>query len=36
MTGTLRGVAQVQAGDRFVGRVVADGQILVSREWQAE
>jgi 2-keto-4-pentenoate hydratase/2-oxohepta-3-ene-1,7-dioic acid hydratase in catechol pathway len=36
MTGTPRGVGQVQTGDRFVGRVIADGQILISQEWQAE
>jgi 2-keto-4-pentenoate hydratase/2-oxohepta-3-ene-1,7-dioic acid hydratase in catechol pathway len=36
MTGTPKGVGQVQAGDRFVGRVISDGQVLVSQEWQAE
>jgi len=36
MTGTPKGVGQVQAGDRFVGRIIADGQILVSQAWQAE
>ena len=36
MTGTPKGVGQVQAGDQFVGRIIADGQILVSQAWQAE
>jgi 2-keto-4-pentenoate hydratase/2-oxohepta-3-ene-1,7-dioic acid hydratase in catechol pathway len=36
MTGTPKGVGQVQAGDRFVGRVLSDGRTLVSQEWQAE
>jgi len=36
MTGTPKGVGQVQAGDRFVGRILSAGRILVSQEWQAE
>jgi 2-keto-4-pentenoate hydratase/2-oxohepta-3-ene-1,7-dioic acid hydratase in catechol pathway len=36
MTGTPKGVGQVQAGDRFVGKILADAQVLVSQEWQAE
>jgi 2-keto-4-pentenoate hydratase/2-oxohepta-3-ene-1,7-dioic acid hydratase in catechol pathway len=36
LTGTHRGVGQVQAGDRFVGGIKSDGQILVSQEWQTE
>jgi 2-keto-4-pentenoate hydratase/2-oxohepta-3-ene-1,7-dioic acid hydratase in catechol pathway len=35
MTGTPSGVGQVQTGDQFVGRVISDGRILVSRQWQA-
>ena len=27
---------QVQAGDLFVGRILSDGRILVSQEWQTE
>jgi 2-keto-4-pentenoate hydratase/2-oxohepta-3-ene-1,7-dioic acid hydratase in catechol pathway len=36
MTGTPKGVGQVKAGDHFVGRIISDGQILISQEWQAE
>jgi 2-keto-4-pentenoate hydratase/2-oxohepta-3-ene-1,7-dioic acid hydratase in catechol pathway len=36
MTGTPRGVGQVQAGDQFVGKILADGRTLVSQAWQAE
>ena len=36
MTGTPKGVGEVRAGEVFVGRVLADGCELVSREWQAE
>ncbi len=36
MTGTPRGVGQVQTGDRFVGKILAAGLVLVSQEWQAE
>lgn len=36
MTGTPSGVGQVQSGERFIGRVLAGGQVLVSREWMAE
>lgn len=36
MTGTPSGVGQVQAGDRFVGRILSAGRILVSQEWRAE
>jgi len=36
MTGTPKGVGQVQPGDRFVGRVLSGEQILVSAEWIAE
>ena len=36
MTGTPRGVGQVQPGDRFVGRVLSGKQVLVSGEWVAE
>ena len=35
MTGTPKGVGQVQAGDRFVGRVLAGSEVLVSAEWSA-
>ena len=34
MTGTPSGVGQVQTGDEFVGRVISDGRILVSQQWQ--
>jgi 2-keto-4-pentenoate hydratase/2-oxohepta-3-ene-1,7-dioic acid hydratase in catechol pathway len=36
MTGTPRGVGQVQAGDQFMGKILADGRTLVSQAWQAE
>jgi len=36
MTGTPKGVGQVQPGDRFVGRVLSGEQVLVSGEWTAE
>ena len=36
MTGTPKGVGQVQAGDRFSGRVLADDRILISHEWVAD
>lgn len=36
MTGTPKGVGQVQAGDRFVGRVLSGDEVLVSCEWLAE
>jgi 2-keto-4-pentenoate hydratase/2-oxohepta-3-ene-1,7-dioic acid hydratase in catechol pathway len=36
MTGTPKGVGQVQAGERFVGRVMSGERVLVSGEWLAE
>jgi 2-keto-4-pentenoate hydratase/2-oxohepta-3-ene-1,7-dioic acid hydratase in catechol pathway len=36
MTGTPKGVGQVKAGDHFVGRIISDGQILVSQAWRVE
>jgi len=36
MTGTPKGVGQVQTGDRFVGKIISDERILVSQEWLAE
>jgi 2-keto-4-pentenoate hydratase/2-oxohepta-3-ene-1,7-dioic acid hydratase in catechol pathway len=36
MTGTPKGVGQVQTGDRFIGRIISDGRILISQEWLAE
>ena len=36
MTGTPSGVGQVQAGDRFIGRILSGDTVLVSCEWQAE
>ena len=36
MTGTPKGVGQVQVGDRFVGRIKTRDQELVSQEWLAE
>jgi 2-keto-4-pentenoate hydratase/2-oxohepta-3-ene-1,7-dioic acid hydratase in catechol pathway len=36
MTGTPKGVGQVQPGDRFVGSVLSGEQVLVSGEWTAE
>jgi len=36
MTGTPKGVGQVQAGERFVGRILAAGRELLSHEWLAE
>ena len=36
MTGTPKGVGQVQAGDQFIGRVLSNDQILVSHTWIAE
>jgi 2-keto-4-pentenoate hydratase/2-oxohepta-3-ene-1,7-dioic acid hydratase in catechol pathway len=35
MTGTPKGVGQVKAGERFVGRVLSGQQVLVSHEWLA-
>jgi 2-keto-4-pentenoate hydratase/2-oxohepta-3-ene-1,7-dioic acid hydratase in catechol pathway len=36
MTGTPKGVGQVKAGERFVGRILSAGRELVSREWRVE
>jgi len=36
MTGTPKGVGRVQAGERFVGRVLSRQEVLVSQEWLAE
>ncbi|MCP4336181.1 MAG: fumarylacetoacetate hydrolase family protein [Gammaproteobacteria bacterium] len=36
MTGTPKGVGQVQPGDRFEGRILAGNQVLVSQEWLAQ
>ncbi len=36
MTGTPKGVGQVQAGERFVGSVRSNQQVLVSQEWLAQ
>jgi len=36
MTGTPKGVGQVAAGERFVGRILADGRELVCHEWVVE
>ena len=36
MTGTPKGVGQVQQGDRFEGRILAGDQVLVSQEWLAQ
>lgn len=36
MTGTPKGVGQVGAGDSFSGRVMADGELLVSATWIAK
>jgi 2-keto-4-pentenoate hydratase/2-oxohepta-3-ene-1,7-dioic acid hydratase in catechol pathway len=36
MTGTPEGVGQVAAGERFIGRILADGRELVCHEWQVE
>jgi len=36
MTGTPKGVGQVAAGERFVGRILADGRELVCHQWQVE
>ena len=36
MTGTPKGVGQVQPGDRFIGRVLSGEKVLVSGEWTAE
>jgi len=36
MTGTPRGVGQVQPGDRFEGRILAGDQVLVNQEWLAQ
>jgi 2-keto-4-pentenoate hydratase/2-oxohepta-3-ene-1,7-dioic acid hydratase in catechol pathway len=35
MTGTPKGVGQVQPGDRFVGRIITGDQQLISHEWLA-
>ncbi len=36
MSGTPSGVGEVRAGERFIGRILADGEVLVSQEWLAE
>ena len=36
MTGTPKGVGQVQPGDRFIGRVKSGDRLLVSQEWLAQ
>jgi len=36
MTGTPKGVGQVAAGERFIGRILAGDRELVSREWRVE
>ncbi|MBT8433878.1 MAG: fumarylacetoacetate hydrolase family protein [Gammaproteobacteria bacterium] len=36
MTGTPKGVGQVQAGDRFVGSIRTGDQLLISQQWIAE
>jgi len=36
MTGTPSGVGQVQAGERFVGRILSGDRVLASAEWTAE
>jgi 2-keto-4-pentenoate hydratase/2-oxohepta-3-ene-1,7-dioic acid hydratase in catechol pathway len=36
MTGTPKGVGQVAAGERFIGRILADGRELVCHEWLVE
>ncbi len=36
MTGTPSGVGQIQAGERFVGSVRSNQQVLVSEEWLAQ
>ena len=35
MTGTPEGVGQVNAGERFVGRIKTGDEVLVSQEWLA-
>ena len=35
MTGTPKGVGQVQPGERFIGRVLSGDRVLVSHEWVA-
>ena len=36
MTGTPKGVGQVEAGQIFTGNLAVDGQPLISASWQAE
>ena len=36
MTGTPKGVGQVQIGDQFVGRIKTGDQVLISQAWLAE
>ena len=36
MTGTPRGVGQVQPGEHFIGRILSGDRVLVSQEWLAE
>jgi len=36
MTGTPAGVGPVKSGDRFLGRILEDGNILVEQEWFAK
>lgn len=36
MTGTPAGVGQIQAGERFHGRVLQRGEVIAGHTWQAE
>jgi len=35
MTGTPKGVGQVNSGDRFIGRIMTGDEVLISQEWLA-
>jgi len=33
MTGTPKGVGYFEKGDKFLGKIIKDGKVLVEKEW---